>query len=202
MNAGSDEAASDFADRLRKSEWEVRPITVSQAADIIRAFHYAKGGSNTATYAHGLFRKGEDGHLGAAWWIPPTKSAALATYPPDWTKVLALSRMALSPEVPKNGATFLLAKSVRLINRDRWPCLVTYADEWQGHTGGIYRAAGWQYVGRTKPERTYVKDGRMLARKAGPKTRTHAEMINLGAVMVGAFSKHKFINLPRQKATP
>ena len=186
---------SDFADRLRKSEWEVRPISVPQAATIVRAFHYAKGGSNTATYAHGLFRKGEDEPLGAAWWIPPTKSAALATYPTDWTKVLALSRMALSPEVPKNGATFLLARSVRLIDRDRWPCLVTYADEWQGHTGGIYRAAGWRYVGKTKPERTYVKDGRMLARKAGPKTRTHAEMVALGAIMVGAFAKHKFVSL-------
>lgn len=131
---------------------------------------------------------------GAAWWIPPTRTAATATFPEgDWQRVLALSRFVLEPTVPKNGATFLLARSTRLIERSsEWDCLVTYADEWQGHTGTIYRAAGWEYVGLTKPERVYVRDGVMVARKAGPTTRTHAEMLALGAECVGSFSKHKF----------
>ena len=38
----------------------------------------------------------------------------------------------------------------------------------------------------------YTLNGRMIARKAGPKTRTHAEMLALGAVCEGAFPKHKF----------
>jgi hypothetical protein len=71
--------------------------------------------------------------------------------------------------------------------------LVTYADEWREHTGAIYRADNWGYVGKTRPERTYQIDGRMVARKAGPKTRTHAEMLGLGATLVGSFSKHKFV---------
>jgi hypothetical protein len=95
-----------------------------------------------------------------------------------------------------NGASYLLGRSVRLMRQSgSWDCLVTYADEWQGHDGTMYRAAGWEYVGLTKPERVYVKDGRMIARKAGPKTRTHAEMVALGAECVGAFGKHKFRKL-------
>lgn len=47
-------------------------------------------------------------------------------------------------------------------------------------------------IGPTKPERVYTKNGRMLARKAGGRTRTHAEMLALGAVCLGAFAKHKF----------
>ena len=75
--------------------------------------------------------------------------------------------------------------------------LVTYADEWRGHSGAVCRADNWQYQGRTKPERTYQINGRMTARKAGRVTRTHAEMLALGAEMVGAFAKHKFVFIRR-----
>lgn len=181
---------------IRKEDWWVRTVDLSTVQQFIRQHHYAKGGSNTATFRHGLFRKDDPRTvLGVAWWLPPTKSAAMATFPDgDWRAVLSLSRLAIHPIVPKNAATFLLRHSVREIAKDgRFKCLVTYADEWQNHTGIIYKAAGWTYVGRTKPERTYVKDGVMVARKAGPKTRTHAEMLALGAVMVGSFSKHKYV---------
>ena len=194
--------------RLRRNDWLVDVIGLDQADDLVTRLHYAAGGPNTATARHGLFRR-EEWPLrvaGAAWWIPPTKNAAHATFPEgEWQRVLALSRFVLEPDVPKNAASFLLARSTRLIDRGgEWDCLVTYADEWQGHVGTIYKAAGWEYVGVTKPERVYVLDGRMIARKAGPRTRTHAEMLALGAECVGAFGKHKFRKVlrirDRQKA--
>lgn len=183
-----------FAGRLRKSEWAVRPVSLAVCQDMVAREHYAAGGSNTATYRHGLFELAQPARIrGIAWWIPPTKSAALATYPEDWEGVLALSRLAIEPGVPKNAATFLLARSRKMIDRSRWPCLVTYADEWQGHDGLIYRLDGWEYVGRTKPEPTWVRDGVMISRKAGQRTRTTTEMVALGAKMIGRFARIKFI---------
>ena len=67
--------------------------------------------------------------------------------------------------------------------------------DWRGHTGAIYKADNWTYCGKTKAERTYCVGGRMTARKAGGKTRTHAEMLALGAELVGTFAKHKFIKI-------
>jgi hypothetical protein len=87
----------------------------------------------------------------------------------------------------------------RRADRRVWPCLVTYADEWRGHTGAIYKATNWEYVGLTKPERVYTIGGRMVARKAGPKTRTHADMIALGAVCQGSHRKHKFRHVEEQR---
>lgn len=183
-------------DRLRRADWIVRPASLAVAEDMIQRLHYSAGGANTATYVHGLFERAHPARpRGVAWWIPPTKAAALATYPVDWQGVLSLSRLVIDDGVPKNAATFLLGRSMRLIDRLRWPCLVTYADEWRGHTGAIYRASNWQYVGKTAPEATFVKDGRMIARKAGPKTRTRAEMESLGAELVGRFAKHKFVHI-------
>lgn len=187
---------SDYSERLRKEDWEVKNISLEVATRIVRAFHYAKGAANTATYRHGLFRRGEfwdENCQGVALWIPPTKAAAMATFPDNWQGVLSLSRLVIVPGVPKNACTFLLARSVKLIDRKLWPCLVTYADSWRGHTGGIYKAAGWEYRGLTKPERTYTVGGVMTSRKAGPKTRTHAEMVALGGKPEGSHQKHKFV---------
>lgn len=181
--------------QLRRGDWVVDVLDLAQGQELVRDLHYAKGAANTATFRHGLFRREEWPlvYAGAALWIPPTRAAAEASTDGDWRRVLSLSRFVLDDSVPRNGASFLLSRSVRLIRQSgMWDVLVTYADEWQGHLGTMYRAAGWEYVGLTKPERVYTLNGRMVARKAGPNTRTHGDMLALGAVCVGSFSKHKF----------
>lgn len=187
---------------LSKKDYEVRVTSLSVAREMVEKYHYAKGGSNTAVYVHGLYHKENlFDCLGVAWWIPPTKSCAINTYPDgDWQKVLSLSRLVVSPEVPQNGASFLLGQSLKLIRSDRrFECLVTYADEMQGHTGAIYKATNWEYLGLTKPQEVRkTATGRMVAKKAGPKTRTNSEMLALGNTMIGRFPKHKYrIILPK-----
>lgn len=179
-----------YGGRLKKEDWFVERCSLKQARELVESYHYARGGANTATELHGIYRKGEYKPLGAAWWLPPTRTAAAAWWH-NPEEVLNLSRLVLSPEVPKNGATFLLMRSVKMLD-SRWRCLLTYADEWQGHVGHIYKAAGWEYLGKTSPERTYIIDGVMTARKAGPKTRTHEEMLALGAEMIGSFARFRF----------
>lgn len=181
-------------DYLHKEDWTIETIPLAQAQFLTETFHYAKGGSNTATFRHGLLHKDSNFPLGVAWWIPPTRTAAFASWQGKSREVLSLSRLVICPRVPKNGATFLLMQSVRKIRQDgRYPCLITYADTWQGHTGGIYRAAGWEYLGLTAPESIWIDStGRMVARKAGPSTRTRSEMESLGLTFLGRFPKHKY----------
>lgn len=162
---------------------------------MVQQYHYARGGSNTATFRHGLFlRDDPDTCLGVAWWIPPTKGAALANYPANWKAVLVLSRLVVHPDVPQNAASFLIMQSVKAIKRDpRWEYLLTYADEWQKHSGAIYKATNWDPLGKTKPEAVWLDAGnRMVARKAGPRTRTKSEMESLGYRMIGRYSRFRF----------
>jgi hypothetical protein len=81
-----------------------------------------------------------------------------------------------------------------LIRADgRFTSLVTYADEYMGHTGAIYRASNWDYVGRTGPyPRWETADGRQVATKATV-NRTKAKMEALGHRRVGSYYKHKFV---------
>lgn len=122
-----------YENRLKKEEWIVLPIDLATARRLIVKFHYAKSATNTRVYTHGLFRKGKEflfaDCLWVAWWLPPTKNAAIATYPEgDWKKVLSLTRLVISPDVPKNACSFLLSRSIKLIDKICWHCLVTYAD--------------------------------------------------------------------------
>lgn len=185
----------NYADRLRRSDWEVADVPIDVATALVQKYHYSHGAANTATVLHGLYRKGSPVDVGVAWWMPPTKAAALATYPENWKGVLSLSRLVVAPDVPKNACSFLMGKSMRMIDRTKWPCLVTYADEWQGHAGTIYKATNWVEVGVTRKEPVFVIGDRMVSRKAGPRTRTHEEMFALGAVIVGRFSKRKFVHI-------
>jgi hypothetical protein len=181
--------------QLRKKDWEVAGVDKDTAEAMVIEHHYAKGTSNTAVAIHGLYPRGWLWYthcVGVAWWIPPTKSAAQAWAGELWQGVLSLSRLVIEPEVPANACSFLLSKSVKMIDPKQWHTLVTYADSWRGHKGAIYLAAGWEYCGETRPEAVYTVNGRMTARKAGPKTRTHAQMIELGAVFVGRFTKSRF----------
>ena len=184
-------------DGIRRRDWFVDEIEFEKAVDLVERLHYTRSTSNSATFKHGLFKADtpEIPPQGVAIWIPPTKDAANAAHPENWRRVLALSRLVIEPNVPTNGASFLLSRSVQLIKAtDRWDCLVTYADQWQGHTGAIYKACGWKYTGLTQPGGVYQLDGRTIARKAGPKTRTHADMIEMGCEYLGSFAKHRFVH--------
>ena len=180
---------------LRKVDYSVRTVPLATCQDMVAKYHYAKSGSNTATFRHGLFHRNDlQKCVGIAWWIPPTKSAALANYPKNWRAVLVLSRLVIHPDQPQNAASFLIMASVKLIQQDfRWEYLLTYADERQKHSGAIYKATNWTFLGKTASEATWVDaQGRMVARKAGPHTRTKAEMKSLGYRMIGRYSRRRF----------
>lgn len=196
--------AGEYADRLRRSDFLVRDISLATCSRLVARHHYARRGANTATFRHGLFRRGDDETcLGVAWWIPPTRSAAEATYPDNWQGVLNLSRLVVVPGVPKNAAGFLLAQSIRRIRADhRWECLVTYADTGEGHVGTLYLATNWIFVGETAAEQRFRdRGGALISRKAGPTTYTRAEMDARGCVATGPTTKRKFIMLlPKRRS--
>lgn len=181
--------------RLRRGDFFVKNIPHSEASRFISEFHYSKGSSNTQVYGHGLFAKTDPNFLlGVAMWLPPTRVACESVNKSEWKRVLSLTRVAVRPGVPKNAASFLVSKSVGMIKKEgRFVSLVTYADESQGHTGGIYRASNWDYVGRTGPYPRWVNSmGTQVAQKSTV-NRVKSEMIRLGNVKVGSFYKHKFV---------
>lgn len=81
---------------------------------------------------------------------------------------LELRRLAISPDAPRNTASWMLAVMVRLIKRLRplVTTLVSYHDT-SVHNGTIYRAAGW------KP--TKINNDGNWTRKSRPRPRAQSE---------------------------
>lgn len=179
--------------RIQRGAYYVSDAPLSVAQSMTREHHYSRGGSNTAVYVHGLYRESDDALIGIAWWLPPTRVACESVNKLEWKKVLSLSRLVILPDVPNNACSFLLARSINLIWRDkRFVSLVTYADESQSHTGAIYRATNWNYIGRTGPYPRWLdSSGKQVAPKSTV-NRTKQQMIDLGHIKVGSYYKHKF----------
>jgi hypothetical protein len=184
---------------LSAKDWMVETIPLSDARELIAKYHYSGGSANTAVFRHGLFRRENDNFIlsGAILWMPPTKTAAQATLRQmkiegDWRRVLSLSRLAIVPDAPTNAASFLIGRSIRLIKKTRnWDVLVTYADERYGHTGAIYKATNWTYLGKYLAKNWSV-DGKQISRKVGPRSMKKKELLALGAIELPPIPKHKF----------
>lgn len=185
---------------LRGSEWVVQNLPDhAEAVGFLRRVHYARGGANTSTARHGLYRPEYPpfvGELrGVALWMPPTRAAAEAIAGADWQGVLTLSRLAVDDDCPTNAASFLLGRSMRLLDRSRWPVLVTYADTSHGHTGVIYRATNWRCDGEVAAGDTWVDaSGQQVGRKRGRFSYTRAEMEAQGCRRVPAAPKIRFVH--------
>lgn len=181
--------------QLSKHDWFVAPVPIAEARALVASHHYAGGASNTAVYLHGLYHR--DAPLvpmGVAWWLPPIRAAAKWANPARPNGVLSLHRLAIAPEVPKNAASFLVGRSLRLIRHGgAWDTALTYADEWKGHKGTIYLASNWRYRDKTRPLVVWVdEEGRSVSPKRGPVTLSVEEMRERGYRRAGHFSKHRF----------
>lgn len=180
---------------LKKKDYFVRELyedEVFSAKRMIREQHYSKGCSHTHVFMHGLF-KDMFNLVGVAMWLPPTKVAAKSVWP-DWTRVLGLTRLVVDPIVPRNGASFLLGRAIKLISN--WDCLLTYADEREGHIGVIYKATNWTYLGEVEGAPKWVdKNGKQVSKKA-TRSRSDFEMMLNGYIKLNdTYPKHKYMKL-------
>jgi hypothetical protein len=114
-------------------------------------------------------------------------------------QIAEVTRIALRPG-HLAPVSMVLAVVVRLVRKSNpgLELLVSYADQRQGHHGGVYQAAGWTYLGETAREATLWVQGReMHARTVSGKfgtrdlgwLRTH---VDPNAARVDCPPKHKY----------
>lgn len=157
--------------------------------DLCARFHAYKGAGGQATYAFGVFERQvdlDDDSFGASAqrvlvaafaWQPPPPGAARAVCPEAPHGVLALSRMVAVPSEERRLRHIskpLRYQMRRLIDRTRWPVLITYSDEGLGHTGHVYKCSGWQPTARATRPTAVDATGARASRYANGATGTRA----------------------------
>lgn len=179
---------------ISKKDWFVDNASFVSGSRLIKTHHYAGGHSKIFIALHGLYMETDRYRslpYGVAWWLPHPSPVAASFYSDDWRNVAVLSRLVLTPDAPRNAASFLISRSIKLLP-ERWHTLVTYADEWQNHAGAIYRATNWQYVGMTEAKVVYTRNGIVASIRNGDKTMSKKDMLE-DCVLEGYYRKHRYV---------
>lgn len=114
-----------------------------------------------------------------------------------------LSRFCISPfHHKKNLATWFISKCIKRFSKlkPHIKYLFSFSDPTFGHDGTIYKACGWQHVGKTSKSYYYIDDGLNIihkktlyshAKRVGRKEREYAMMS--GYIKVWGLAKDKWM---------
>ena len=142
---------------MKPPSYDLRRCDRSDVMPLIEKFHPYKSAGKICVYAFAVYESGIPvaGYL----WQPPPPGAAKSVCKEAPHGVLALSRMVATPRDQRllNHVSKPLRRQMKtLIDRTRWPVLVTYSDETLGHTGHVYKCSGWQK--RARREFVFYED--------------------------------------------
>ena len=177
-----------------KSEWMCCTIPHKIAENFCKMHHFSKSGGAKSQIAIGLFKKGETKLYGASLWVMPPAGVP-KRYGLKQNEMYCLSRLAIYPDVPTNGASFVIGYGIRHIKKykSQIQMLITWADEYQKHTGQIYKASNWIFDGMTQPRHSWVnKNGRLVSCYSHGKS-VPVKIMDEKYTRIGPFRKHRYI---------
>lgn len=157
------------------------------AQNALSRWHYLGDKGFLSTYNFGVFFSGE--LVGIICYGIPNAPSIKGIY--DQTSqndYLELTRLALSPDCPKNSASRVIAISLKLLAKmnPEIKGIITYADTEQGHVGTIYKASNFKYLGLTAQKTDLFVDGIKVGKVKGKK---YSEM---GGEWIKRSRKHLF----------
>ena len=146
----------------------VEEVPRKSVVKFIEKHHYSHNVNGVQSlYHYGLFTEGNFGipkMIGAMMYAHPSMPATAAKYNPiNPTKCLELRRLVCIDATPKNTESFFIGQTFKLLKRDTdMEVIVSFADQHHGHTGVIYKATNFDYLGETSRGRILMVDGKEM----------------------------------------
>lgn len=128
-----------------KEDYSVESISYRDAMEIVIAKHYLHR-KCPVSHAYGLIDRSTGEIVGVVTYgVSPSSTLLKGICGPDEAKnVYELNRLWVDDKVAKNGESYLVANSMKYLDRE---IVVSFADTSQGHVGIIYQAANFLYTG-------------------------------------------------------
>ncbi len=168
----------------------------------ISQHHYTQSYPEVAKYCFVLRKVGDDTIRGVLLISPFSRNQARERY----TNYLELSRLWVADSEPKNTESFFIGKALNYLQRHTdLDGIISYADPNKGHTGIVYKATNFRFLGYTQKSYHYEKDGKFIhkrkiwsqAKKLGVLEKVHAQ--NLGLEKIAEKEKLIFEFLFKRK---
>ena len=149
-------------------DFTVEEIPRKSVVKFIEKHHYSHNVNGVQSlYHYGLFTEGNFGipkMIGAMMYAYPSMPATAAKYNPiNPEKCLELRRLVCIDDTPKNTESYFIGQTFKLLKRDTdMEVIVSFADQHHGHTGVIYKATNFDYLGETAKGRILMVDGKEM----------------------------------------
>ena len=141
-----------------KENYVIKEIDFKTAMDVLIKNHYLH---RQAPYSHayGLFEKETDKLVGVVNYGVPASTTLLRGICGEEEKsnIYELNRLWIDDSVPKNGESFLVGNTLKLLDKE---IIVSFVDTSQGHTGYVYQATNFLYTGLSAKFYDYVVKGK------------------------------------------
>ena len=149
----------------------VKNYTVSlcnrnEIKEFIETYHYSKNINGISSpYCFKLLDNGD--MIGAMVYGYIAMQGVWKKYAEKETDLIELRRLCCVDDTPKNAESFLIGRSLRKLTKD-WggKIVVSYADAEYGHSGTIYKASNFKYLGHKKGARIIVHGDKKYHDKA------------------------------------
>ena len=123
-----------------------------QIKDFIEKHHYSKSINGLKTsFCFGLY---DDDVLIGACLFGQLSTTSWKKYSDKETDIVELRRLVLIDETPRNTESWFIAKCIKYIKQNsEFATIVSYADPYYNHTGYIYQASNFIYIGTTNKDK-------------------------------------------------
>lgn len=151
---------------MKVKDMVVRHVTRSDIKDFIEKNHYSKSINGCISdYCFALFYKEE--MIGAMFYGRMAMANQWRRFADKDKDVIELRRLCCIDDTPKNTESFFIAKTIKWIkNNTDIKIIVSYADQEYGHTGVIYKASNFEYLGKRAGAKVIIFNGKQYHDKA------------------------------------
>lgn len=150
------------------TNFTVEEIPRKSIVQFIEKHHYSHNVNGVQSLYHfGLYGEGNFGlpkMIGAMMYAIPSMPATASKYNPiNPDKCLELRRLVCIDDTPKNTESYFIGKTFKWLKSfTDMEVIVSFADQHYGHSGTIYKATNFDYLGETADARVLMVDGKEM----------------------------------------
>jgi len=185
-----------------RDKYRIKKISSNLANDMVVKNHYLHRKAQ-ATFSFGLFEIGGDEFMGVVsdklvgviiYGSPASPNVCRGICGDDYfNDVIELTRLWIDDCVGKNGESFLIGNTIRLVNKK---IIISYSEPDMGHIGIVYQASNFIYTGLTEKRTNRVAiDGSTIRHNR------HECLKKDGTILIDRPRKHRYIYFNTDKRT-
>ena len=151
---------------MKVTDFTVELVQRNAVVGFIEKHHYSHNINGVQSYYHfGLFRDGKFGlpeMIGAMLYAMPSMPSTAKKYNPiNPDKCFELRRLVCIDDTPTNTESYFIGQTFKWLKQNTdIEVIVSFADEEYGHSGIIYKATNFEYLGTTSPSKKLIVDGK------------------------------------------